>query len=215
MHQCSYSPLLWVITMGLQYQRVLNFPTKLAKQGMNHYSFENPKKKKGPNHGLGEDAYLWINEWINEQLHEHVGTGCEGVNAADLPEATDGAERNWLNGSMTWADVNVCLVWSLTFPVPTATDSRKCSDVSPLNSISGGTDQQDGGGENKQAAQCLQLLLSHLFAFSIFFKNESAGFLHATETMHSFLLQLRSSLFWLSNLKCFLPNKKRNVIFTK
>lgn len=116
---------------------------------------------------------------------------------------------------MTWADVNVCLVWSLTFPVPTATDSRKCSDVSPLNSISGGAEQQSGGGENKQAAQRLQLLLSHWLAFRIFFKNESAGFLYAAETMHTFLLQLRSSLVWLSNLKCFLPNKKRKCHFYK
>lgn len=77
--------------MELDYQRVFNFTTKLAKRGMNHYLFEHEKPKRR----LREDTYLWINETVgssNEQ--QHVGPGCEPVNITDLPEAIDEAERN-------------------------------------------------------------------------------------------------------------------------
>lgn len=81
--------------MGLDYQRVFNFTTKLAKQGMNHYSFEHKKTPNKRNPGSVEDTYLWINETIcTSTKQQHVGTGCELVNITDLPEAIDEAERN-------------------------------------------------------------------------------------------------------------------------
>lgn len=76
--------------MRLNYQRVLNFTTELAKQAMNHYFFV----YKNTKHGLGEDKYLWINEKRHTSNKQHVGTGCKLVNITELPEAIDEAERN-------------------------------------------------------------------------------------------------------------------------
>lgn len=52
----SASILLQVIMMELDYQRVFNFTTKLAKQGMNHHPFEHKKPKRR----FREDTYLGL-----------------------------------------------------------------------------------------------------------------------------------------------------------
>lgn len=74
--------------VGLDYQRVFNFTTELATQGMT-YLFKHYK------HRPGEDTDLWINETKRASSErQHVGAGREAVNVTELPEAIDEAERN-------------------------------------------------------------------------------------------------------------------------
>lgn len=53
---CINASILLQVMMELNYQRVFNFTTKLAKQGMNHYPFEHKKTKRR----LREDTYLGL-----------------------------------------------------------------------------------------------------------------------------------------------------------
>lgn len=196
MYCCIYSPFLWVITMRLNYQRVLNFTTELAKQAMNHYSFV----YKNTKHGLGEDKYLWINEKRRTSNKQHVGTGCKLVNITELPEAIDEAERNWLNHSMTWGwrQCVSCLEFNFSSSL-LQHDSRKSSDVSLLNSISWGSDHFNSGGENKQALRYLKFLLSNLLLFTICFNKRSK----------------RVYLYHWNNLHLYLTAKLKPVLATK
>lgn len=196
MYWCIYSPFLWVIMMRLNYQRVLNFTTELAKQDMNHYSFV----YKNTKHRLGEDKYLWINEKRCTSTKQHVGTGCKLVNITELPEAIDEAERNWLNHSMTWSwrQCVSCLEFNFSSSL-LQHDSRKSSDVSLLNSISWGTDHFNSGGEHTQALQYLKFLLSNLLLFAIFFNKES-------KTVH---------LYHWNNFHLYLTAMLKHVLATK